>query len=179
MYCELITALRTCVDEEKSCSECPYYGKCMNTVGKHAAMIDAADAIEELSMRLHGDEAAIAGMKREIECMVRAEKPRWIPVTERLPDVTLSGRDVDGFAENPDGTISVSSYFDIYESKDCLVYGLVEGVMCLSVAKWTIWDFNDGERKDADALEKKAPELSEYLSVLAPTIIPASEEGET
>ncbi len=46
----------------------------------------AADAIEELSMKLHGDEAAIAGMKREIERMVVAGRPRWIPVTERLPD---------------------------------------------------------------------------------------------
>lgn len=47
---------------------------------------DAADAIAELSMKLHGDEAAIAGMKREIERMVRADKPRWIPVTEALPE---------------------------------------------------------------------------------------------
>lgn len=47
---------------------------------------EAADAIEELGMKLHGDEAAIAGMKREIERMVVAGKPRWIPVTERLPE---------------------------------------------------------------------------------------------
>jgi len=47
----------------------------------------AADAIEGLSMKLHGDEAAIAGMKREIERMVvSGNKPRWIPVTERLPE---------------------------------------------------------------------------------------------
>jgi hypothetical protein len=46
---------------------------------------DAADAIEELSMKLHGDEAAISGMKREIERMVVAGKHHWIPVTERLP----------------------------------------------------------------------------------------------
>ena len=51
-----------------------------------ANMCEAADAIEELSMKLHGDEAAIAGMKREIERMVVADKPRWIPVTERLPE---------------------------------------------------------------------------------------------
>ena len=30
-------------------------------------LLKAADVIEELSMKLHGDEAAIAGMKREIE----------------------------------------------------------------------------------------------------------------
>lgn len=46
----------------------------------------AADAIEELSMKFLGDEAAIAGMKREIERMIVAGKPRWIPVEESLPD---------------------------------------------------------------------------------------------
>ena len=52
-----------------------------------AEFAEAADAIEGLSMRLHGDEAAIAGMKREIERMVvSGNKPRWIPVTERLPE---------------------------------------------------------------------------------------------
>lgn len=49
--------------------------------------LEAADAIEKMSMRLHGDEAAIAGMKREIESMVvSGKKPRWIPVSERLPE---------------------------------------------------------------------------------------------
>lgn len=47
---------------------------------------EAADAIEELGMKLHGDEAAIAGMKREIERMVVAGKPRWVSVKERLPE---------------------------------------------------------------------------------------------
>lgn len=50
-------------------------------------MDEAADAIEELSMRLHGDEAAIAGMKRENERMI-VNAPRWIPVTDRLPEDT-------------------------------------------------------------------------------------------
>ena len=47
---------------------------------------EAADAIEELSMKLHGAEAAIAGMKREIERMVvshcktkRKERTRFCP----------------------------------------------------------------------------------------------------
>lgn len=54
-------------------------------------MCQAADAIEDLSMKLHGAEAAITGMKREIERMVVAEKPQWIPATERLPE---TGQDV-------------------------------------------------------------------------------------
>lgn len=50
-------------------------------------MREAADAIEELNMKLHGDEAAIAGMKREIERMViLGNEPHWIPVTEQLPE---------------------------------------------------------------------------------------------
>ena len=52
---------------------------------KAPMVMEAADAIEELSMRLHSDEAAIAGMKREIERMVKAEKPYWVSVREGLP----------------------------------------------------------------------------------------------
>lgn len=59
MYDELIMALRICVDEEKGCDECPYYEKCMTTVGKHAAMVDAADAIEKLSTRV---QSVLSGM---------------------------------------------------------------------------------------------------------------------
>lgn len=49
----------------------------------------AADAIGELSMRLSGDEAAIAGLKRELQhqLFISAEhNPRWISTSEYLPD---------------------------------------------------------------------------------------------
>ena len=53
MYNELISALRTCVDMTKLCSDCQYYSRCMaNTSGKHPVMVDAVDAIEELSKRV-------------------------------------------------------------------------------------------------------------------------------
>ena len=78
MHDELITALRTCVDKDKDCPECPYYDRCMHTSGKHAAMVDAADAIEELT-------ATAESYKRSMEAWAdeaaRAQ-PRWIPVTE-------------------------------------------------------------------------------------------------
>lgn len=48
---------------------------------------EAADAIEELSMKLQGANAAISGMGREIERMVRASSGnRWVSVDERLPE---------------------------------------------------------------------------------------------
>ena len=82
-YDELIAALRFCDGGE--CDGCCEYKK---EHGCNTLLRDAADAIEALSMKLHGDEAAIAGMKREIERMVvtGADKPKWIPVTERLPE---------------------------------------------------------------------------------------------
>lgn len=65
--------------------------------GHEDTVYKAADAIEELSMKLHGDEAAILGMKREIEQMVVNGTHRWIPVTERLPngngEYLVSGED--------------------------------------------------------------------------------------
>lgn len=80
MYDELVAVLRRC--GSLPCEGCPR----KMCKGVLANMREAADAIEKLSMKLHGDEAAIAGMKREIERMVVAGKPRWIPVTERLPN---------------------------------------------------------------------------------------------
>jgi len=80
MYDELIKALH----EGAEFLECSTPG-IKNSFAKMCH--NAADAIEGLSMKLHGDEAAIAGMKREIERMVvSGNKPRWIPVTERLPE---------------------------------------------------------------------------------------------
>ena len=76
MYDELIKSLRDCAEVNSL------------SLYKRGLMKQAADAIEKMSMRLHGDEAAIAGMKREIESMVvSGKKPRWIPVTERLPEL--------------------------------------------------------------------------------------------
>lgn len=81
MYDDLVEALRRMAntwlaEEYKVCAEAVRF-----------LMREAADAIGELSMKLHGDEAAIAGMKREIERMVvSVNKPRWISVTERLPE---------------------------------------------------------------------------------------------
>lgn len=85
MHDELITALRTCVDKDKDCSVCPYFERCMNnTSGKLAAMVDAADAIEELSLVAESNERSAA---RWAETAGKAVEqiPRWIPVTERLP----------------------------------------------------------------------------------------------
>ena len=48
-YAATATALRVCADKDKGCDDCPYMAKCLtNKSGKHVAMTDAADAIEEL-----------------------------------------------------------------------------------------------------------------------------------
>lgn len=93
MYDELKKSLRelcemTALCNDYSCFACPYEEKCSSYKNGRLSAVyrQAADAIEQLGMRLHGDEAAIAGMKREIERMVVADKPRWIPVNEAFPE---------------------------------------------------------------------------------------------
>lgn len=65
IYDELIKRLRE-ANEKSMCGEC---GLNLHTgaTKKGVLFAEAADVIEELSMKLRGDEAAIAGMKREIE----------------------------------------------------------------------------------------------------------------
>ena len=69
MYEELIKTIRHCV-EVCDCSTCPVDNEAAATHCISYTLAKAADAIEELSMKLMGDEAAIRGMKREIEGMV-------------------------------------------------------------------------------------------------------------
>ncbi len=95
----------------------------------------AADALEELSMRLHGDEAAIAGMKREIEYMVRAGKPRWIPVTDVLPEEDCHVLAYYGF--NHDGYLGMMfmQVLDYY-ARDPRPHFQHEGINGMTVTHW-------------------------------------------
>lgn len=64
MYDELVKRLRYCSEETNGCGTCALSDDCVLRIG---LLHKAADAIEELS------------------------KPRWIPVTERLPEEKDSG----------------------------------------------------------------------------------------
>ena len=111
-YDELIGKLRGC--EGYRCEDCELRREEFCNLVR---MEKAADALEELTMKLHGDEAAIAGMKQQIERMVvnSGNKPKWIPVTDKLPQkcrfylVTDFGEveeayyDSDGFWFSPHG----------------------------------------------------------------------------
>lgn len=84
MYDELVKRLRVSVDGRyEKCDVCPYeedYPCCVDCLDKMHK--EAADAIEELSKRV--DESI---PKDDAEIIIaEVAKPRWIPVTERLPD---------------------------------------------------------------------------------------------
>jgi hypothetical protein len=75
MYEELVTDIRYCVSGDKPCGECKHIEElCCDTT----LLEQAADAIEELG-KLNAEIT-----KRELK--LRMNKPRWIPVTERLPE---------------------------------------------------------------------------------------------
>lgn len=75
IYDELAERLRNCATQAAPCKTCDMTedGSCSDTLMKQAA-----DAIKELS-KLNAEIT-----RRELK--LRMEKPRWIPVTERLPD---------------------------------------------------------------------------------------------
>lgn len=65
MYDELVKRLKNCISDEIDCAGCPYQGGYKGTYCMNGLVLEAADAIEELS------------------------KPRWIPVAEALPECDL------------------------------------------------------------------------------------------
>ena len=86
-YTELVKSLRICTSDKRGygcASECSY-GKShpLNHWCMDYLLTDAADAIEELDTLLDGLEADNDALCETIE---RLKKPRWIPVTERLPE---------------------------------------------------------------------------------------------
>jgi len=134
---ELIIALRTCVDKDKDCFECPYYERCMNnTSGKLVPMVDAADAIEELSReyesiaksltesvelvdKLHKQieelQKQVAYWQAQLtksmcgETLAELEKPRWIPVTEE-PPLKVGDDGYNGYLVYAKGYYEVADY---------------------------------------------------------------------
>ncbi len=76
MYDELIKRLRNCIsDTVEDCAGCPYQGGYKGTYCMNGLISEAADAIEELSVVVRAQKAVLDKF------------PRWIPVTERLPDL--------------------------------------------------------------------------------------------
>lgn len=92
MYEELVKRLRYCAVSDNQCSECKYHGgspdgskMCLDVL-----MEDAADAIEELTgfvqeAERDRDEYRERLDKEANDFIEELSKPRWIPVTERLP----------------------------------------------------------------------------------------------
>ena len=101
MYDELIAELRQhhCDakedDTQEVCEECAYdviiadksVPSGIASVCVCGLMNRAADAIEELATNY---DAATDIMKHQTEYIEELSKPRWIPVTERLPDTSHS-----------------------------------------------------------------------------------------
>ena len=81
---ELVKDLRICAEGEH-CDKCGKWEVKQNggrNACEYAICTEAADAIEELTAIREEQKAQIILMTAEIE----EQQPRWIPVTERLPE---------------------------------------------------------------------------------------------
>lgn len=79
MYEDLIKKLRYC-GNAISCPRCPYWEGCG---GSKEDLNQAADAIEELKKKLYFQDITTAQI---LEMYMPFFIPKWIPVTERLPE---------------------------------------------------------------------------------------------
>lgn len=93
MYEELVKRLRNCASSTvEDCDGCPYTGGYNGTYCMNGLVTEAADAIEELTKALERSKEYEAFWEKEANEALKkfqvavANKPRWIPVTERLPE---------------------------------------------------------------------------------------------
>lgn len=81
-YEELVKALRVCGDTETDgCYDCKHQNQFMTC--NQLLMLQAADAIEELQRQID------AWVEPERKALIKS-LPKWIPVTERLPEEKLN-----------------------------------------------------------------------------------------
>lgn len=84
MYEDLIKALRDCAND--SCEHCAYLKQGENCFVKFCGILqDAADAIEELKNNVEQYKLYLQDAIKDLQS-AHKELPRWIPVTERLPE---------------------------------------------------------------------------------------------
>ena len=82
MYEELIKRLKNCTsDTVEDCAGCQYQGGYKGTYCMNGLISEAADAIEELQAQLMFSNDAAKSIAEKV--------PKWIPVTERLPECDL------------------------------------------------------------------------------------------
>lgn len=89
MYDDLVKRLRSCTsDTVEDCAGCPYQGGYKGTYCMNGLITEAADAIEELKKVLDAvSDAHNEGYDVGYWAGRRDYETKWIPVTERLPEV--------------------------------------------------------------------------------------------
>ena len=109
MYDELIKRLRNCTsDTAEGCAGCPHQGGYKGTYCINGIISDAADSIEELSAVVRAQKAVLDKF------------PRWIPVTERLPEPYTWVLVFAGEHE-----VAVAAFYDGAQWKDAILNGLI------------------------------------------------------
>lgn len=113
MYDELIRVLRHCGNPNVSCKGCFDEDDCIGAdgaweIGAMANMRAAAEAIEKL--------VATVGTAYNELANNEANKPRWIPVTERLPEEQQSV-----LVHRDDGGIFIFGYFTTSPTDECWI----------------------------------------------------------
>lgn len=131
MYENLIETLRFCA-KNGDCHDCPNEKPCAGTMG-NGLYCEAADAIEVLSKQ-RSDDGDWWAKARELEKML--EMPRWIPVTEWLPEKDTKVLAYYGF-DHGDGYLGMMfmQVLDYY-ANDPEPHFQHEGTNGLTVTHW-------------------------------------------
>ena len=119
MYEELVKRLRNCATQAAPCKTCDMVedGSCTDTLMKQAA-----DAIEELQRQID------AWVEPERKALIKS-LPRWIPVTERLPEVDLRVLTFARFKGDGSWFMDISSFSGVTNHGIPTFWGYGEGMV--------------------------------------------------
>lgn len=100
-------------------------------------------------------------IEEEVDAADVEPKQKWIPVTERLPEVEEGYTDCESFEEDKDGEFYPVGVYTSWESEPVLVFGNFDGHTGRYLARYTEWRYTDGRPKECEWV---AVDIDEGLS---------------
>lgn len=117
-------------------------------------------------------------IEEEVDAADVEPKRKWIPVTERLPEVEERFTDCESFAEDKDGEYYPIGVYTCWESEPVLICACLDGMKERYTARYEEWRFADGRPNECRWLDVSGDVELSYVTHWMPLPEPPKEDGD-
>ena len=168
------------------CRDCPYWElavcpwncwDCKDRLKKPVSdFVSRQWLIDEYHRRHEGPPGGALKMIEEAPAAEVEPKRRWIPVTERLPEVEEGFTDCESFEEDKDGEYYPIGVYTCWESEPVLIFACIDGTKERYTARYEEWRFADGRPKECGWIDVSGDVELSFVTHWMPLPEPPKEE---